>query len=45
MKKKILIDVDDCLCENNFIDEINKFLGTKYKTNDFTEFYVDYVIG
>ena len=45
MKKKILIDVDDCLCENNFIDEINKFLGTKYKINDFTEFYMDYVIG
>lgn len=45
MKKKILIDVDDCICENNFIDEINEFLGTKYKINDFTEFYMDYVIG
>lgn len=45
MKKKILIDVDDCLCENNFIDEINNFLGTSYKTDDFTQFYIDYVIG
>lgn len=45
MKKKILVDVDDCLCENSFVDEINKFLGTNYKTEDFTEFYIDYVIG
>lgn len=45
MKKKILIDVDDCLCENNFIDEINNFLGTNYKTEDLSQFYIDYVIG
>ena len=45
MKKKILIDVDDCLCENNFIDEINAFLGTCYKTEDLSQFYIDYVIG
>ena len=33
--KTILIDFDDCVCENHFIPVINKYLGTNYKEDDF----------
>lgn len=44
-KKKILIDVDEVLCQSSFLDEINKFLDTKYSLDDFSEYYIDDVLG
>lgn len=44
-KKKILIDVDEVICNPGFLLLMNKFLGTNYKMDDFTEYYIDDVIG
>jgi len=44
-KKKILIDVDDVICDCGFLCLVNKFLNTSYKEDDFTEYYIDDVIG
>ena len=30
--KRLLIDMDDVICENGFIRMINEFLGTNYKS-------------
>ena len=30
--KRLLIDMDDVICENGFIRMINEFLGTNQKT-------------
>jgi len=43
-KKKILIDVDEVICNPGFLFLMNKFLGTNYKMDDFTEYYIDDVI-
>lgn len=39
--KKILIDVDDVICDNGFTDMLNDFLGTNYKIDDFTTYYIE----
>ena len=39
--KKILIDVDDVICDNGFTDMLNSFLGTNYKAEDFTTYYIE----
>lgn len=44
-KKKLLIDVDEVISENTFLDEVNAFLGTSYKMEDFTTYYIDDVLG
>ena len=44
-KKKLLIDVDEVIGESTFLDEINLFLNTNYKIDDFTEYYLDDVLG
>lgn len=44
-KKKILIDVDEVICDSGFLKLMNEFLGTNYKLEDFTEYYIDDVIG
>ena len=44
MKEKILIDVDEVICNPGFLFLMNKFLGTNYKMDDFTEYYIDDVI-
>ena len=42
--KRLLIDMDDVICENGFIRMINEFLGTNYKSEDANSYYVyDYV--
>lgn len=43
-KKKILVDVDDTLCENIFIIKVNAFLGTKYKLKDIKDYFIDDLI-
>ena len=43
-KQKILIDVDDVIVDNAFLDAINKFKGTKYKDNDFEDYYIDDIV-
>lgn len=40
-KKKILIDVDEVICDPGFLHLINQFLNTNYQLDDFTEYYID----
>lgn len=40
-KKKLILDVDEVICDSGFLTLINKFLGTDYKIDDFTEYYID----
>lgn len=42
--KKILIDIDEVICDTTFLYYINEFLGTNYKLDDFTTYYLDEVI-
>ena len=42
--KRLLIDMDDVICENGFIRMINEFLGTKYKSEDANSYYVNDLI-
>lgn len=37
----ILIDFDDCVCENHFIPVINKYLKTNYKEDDFHTVFME----
>ena len=43
--KTLLIDVDECISRSTFLDEVNAFLKTDYKMDDFTEYYIDDVLG
>lgn len=43
--KKILVDVDEVICDTGFLALINKFLGTSYTFDDFSDYYIDDVIG
>ena len=43
--KKLLIDIDEVICTSTLLDEMNKFLGTNYKLNDFHEYYIDDILG
>ena len=42
--KKLLIDMDDVICENGFIRMINEFLGTNYRAEDANSYYVNDLI-
>ncbi|MBE6158548.1 MAG: hypothetical protein E7159_01830 [Firmicutes bacterium] len=42
--KKILIDVDEVICNTTFLYYMNEFLGTDYKLDDFKTYYIDDVI-
>ena len=42
-KKKLLIDVDDVICLNVFLPLVNEFLGTSYKLDDFSDYFIDEV--
>lgn len=44
-KKKIILDIDDVICDSGFLYLINQFLGTNYKIDDFTDYYIDDIIG
>ena len=43
--KKLLIDVDEVICDPGFRAVINMYLHTNYEMDDFTEYYIDDVIG
>lgn len=40
-KKDLLLDIDEVFCFSGFLPAINDFLGTNYKIDDFTEYYID----
>lgn len=42
--KRILIDMDDVICENGFIRMINEFLGENYKPEDANSYYINDLI-
>ena len=42
--KKLLIDMDDVICENGFIRMINEFLGKNYKPEDANSYYINDLI-
>lgn len=42
--KKILIDVDEVICNTTFLYYINEFLNTNYKLDDFDTYYIDDVV-
>lgn len=44
-KKKILLDIDEVICNPGFLYLINQFLGKDYKIDDFTDYYIDDIIG
>lgn len=43
--KKILLDVDLVICDPGFLFLINKFLNTNYTLEDFTDYYIDDILG
>ena len=42
-RKDVLLDVDDVICFSGFIEAINEFMGTDYKMDDFSVYYIDEV--
>lgn len=42
--KRLLIDMDDVICENGFIRMVNDFLGTNYKAEDANSYFVNDLI-
>lgn len=43
-KKKLMVDMDDVICQGGFLYLINKFLGTNYTYDDFKSFYMQDVV-
>lgn len=39
--KKILIDVDEVICDSGFLNMLNEYLQTNYTLNDFTSYYIE----
>lgn len=39
--KRILIDVDEVICSTRFLELFNKFKGTNYTIEHFTNFYIE----
>jgi len=44
-KMKLLIDVDEVICHPGLLPAMNRFMGTNYKINDFTTYYLDDILG
>lgn len=42
--KKILIDIDEVICNTNFVNILNEFKNTNYKLEDFKNYYIDDVL-
>lgn len=40
-KIKLLLDVDEVICFSGFLELVNEFLGTQYKIDDFSTYYID----
>ena len=43
-RKRLMIDMDDVICNNGFLYMINKFLGSNYTYDDFKDFYMQDII-
>ena len=43
-KKRLLLDVDDVICESCYLEQFNKFFGTNYVIEDFKDFFIDHII-
>lgn len=43
-KKRLMIDMDDVICNNGFLYMINKFLGSNYTYDDFKGFYMQDIV-
>lgn len=41
MKKTLIIDIDDVLVDSYIFIMLNKFLGTNYKEEDFSDYYLE----
>lgn len=44
MKKRLMVDLDDVICNKGYLYIINKFLNTNYEVDDFTNYYMQDVI-
>ena len=42
--KKLIIDVDDVICEGSYLSLLNKFLKTNYTYDDFKSYYLQDII-
>lgn len=42
--KKIMIDMDDVICDGGFLSLVNQFLGTNYKKEDIKTYYIQDLI-
>ncbi len=42
--KKLLIDMDDVICDDGFMSIVNEFLGTNYKPEDAHSYYINDLI-
>lgn len=42
--KKLIIDMDDVICERNFIDMVNDFLGSNYTQEEIGSYYINDII-
>ena len=43
--QRILLDVDQVICDYGFLNLVNKFLGTNYQPEMFTDYYIEDIIG
>jgi 5'-nucleotidase len=44
MKKRIMIDLDDVICNKGYLYLVNKFLNTNYEVDNFKNYYIQDVI-
>lgn len=44
MKQKLMIDMDDVICDGGFLYLLNKFLDTAYTKDDFKNYYLQDII-
>ena len=42
--KKIMVDMDDVICDGGFLSLVNQFLGTNYKIEDIKTYYIQDLI-
>lgn len=42
--KKIMVDMDDVICDGGFLSLVNQFLGTDYKKEDIKTYYIQDLI-
>lgn len=44
MKKKIMIDLDQTICDGGYLDIVNEYLNTSYKVEDIDTYYYEDLI-